>query len=77
MIGNQQLHYLRPSLIKSFVPDTCGEILFYFYFLLLCYVLNLSHFFFNFFLSLLERHFINFMNQDKDICILIILFDAL
>lgn len=76
MIGDEELHDLGPGLIQCLIPDTCGKILFYFYFFALCHFLYFSLFLLDLFLAFFEWHLIDLVYEHKYICIFVVLLDA-
>lgn len=76
VIGDEQLHDLRPGLIQRLVPDASGEVFLDLDLLAFSHLLDLSHFLLDLLLPLLEGHFIDLMYENKDIGILIVLLDA-
>lgn len=76
VIGDEQLHDLRPRLIQCLVPNASGEVFLDLDSFALSHFLDLSHFLLDLFLPLLEGHFIDLVYQYKDIRVLIVLLDA-
>ncbi len=70
------MYDLRPSLIECFIPDAGWKILFDLDAFSLSYFLNLTKFFFDLFISFIDGHLVDLVDENKDICILVVLFDA-
>lgn len=76
LVGYQLLDYGRPCLVECLIPDTSGKVFFDIDFLPFCDFSYLSLFFLNLFLPLFIGHFVDFVDEDEDVGILVELFDA-
>ncbi len=73
MIGNQQLDDLRPCLVQGFIPNRRREKLLHGHFLLGADLLNLLFLGLDPLCTFIQRHLVNFVNETKDMRILVIL----
>jgi hypothetical protein len=76
VVGDKQLHDLRPGLVQRLVPDAGREVLLDPHLLPLRHLLDLPLLLLDLLLPLLERHLVDLVDQHEDVRVFVVLLDA-
>jgi hypothetical protein len=71
LVGNQKLDNAGPCLVQRFIPNASRKVFFDINFFPLCDFSNFSLLFLYLLFSLLIRHFVDLMDEHKDVGVLI------